>query len=273
MNRNGSGVGVKYTNGRNLFFEKRGMRMRDYKVKRDKFSPIEEITFTEPNGLGETITIELRKRINSGVGNTFPTLWDVHESMDEGLHDYWMVKTYVTDQDGTHQGKYNPQVTDDGKIDFAWVFAATEENRERLLEEIDRRVYAREYALATMENDISKTDRSVTVDSLKKRETAAANNTIYINGKYGVKIGNIQVFTKARAVEVFKLFAERCYNDLTMESSAVLSAVAEDMHKIGFTYEQLEEIEINTIQNGSERGTPEAAQETRNERVRSRRGR
>ena len=211
--------------------------MRDYNVKKDQFSPIEEITFTEANCLGETITVELRKRINSGDGNAFLNSWDTHDSMDRGLRDYWMVKTYVTDQNGTHQGKYNPQITSDGKIDFAWVFAATEENRERLLEEIDRRVYAREYALATMENDMSKTDGSVTTDFLKERETGEEKDTIYINGKYGAKIGNIQVFTKARAVEVFKLFAERCYNDLTMESSAVLSSVAEAMHKIGFTYE------------------------------------
>ena len=69
--------------------------------------------------------------------------------------------------------------------------------------------------------------------------------TIYINKKYGAKIGNIQVFTKERAIEVFKLFVKRCYEDLTMESSSVLSDVADDMHKIGFSYEELEQIEMD----------------------------
>ena len=72
-------------------------------------------------------------------------------------------------------------------------------------------------------------------------------NTIKTNGVYGAKIGNIQVFTYERAIEVFKLFVERCYRDLTMESSAVLSDVSDDMHKIGFEYDELEKIEIEVI--------------------------
>lgn len=73
--------------------------------------------------------------------------------------------------------------------------------------------------------------------------------TIKINGVYGAKIGNIQVFTYEKAIEVFKTFAERCYRNLTMESSAVLSDISEDMHKIGFDYEELEQIEIEAISN------------------------
>lgn len=72
-------------------------------------------------------------------------------------------------------------------------------------------------------------------------------NTIKINGVYGAKIGNIQVFTYERAIEVFKLFVERCYRDLTMESSAILSDVSDDMHKIGFEYDELEKMEIEVI--------------------------
>ena len=72
-------------------------------------------------------------------------------------------------------------------------------------------------------------------------------NTIKINGVYGAKIGNIQVFTYERAIEVFKIFVERCYKDLTMESSSVLSDVSDDMHKIGFEYDELERMEIEVI--------------------------
>lgn len=72
-------------------------------------------------------------------------------------------------------------------------------------------------------------------------------NTIKINGKYGAKVGNIQVFTYERAIEVFKIFVERCYKDWSMEASSVLSDVADDMHRIGFGYDELEDIEIEVL--------------------------
>lgn len=70
---------------------------------------------------------------------------------------------------------------------------------------------------------------------------------IEINKKFGAKVGNIQVFTIERAVEVFKMFVARCYNDLTIESSIVLSEVSEDMHKIGFSWAEIEEMELSCI--------------------------
>lgn len=72
--------------------------------------------------------------------------------------------------------------------------------------------------------------------------------TIKINGKYGAKVGNIQVFTVERAVEVFKMFAAQCYANLTLESSSVLTDVSFDMVKIGFTWEEIEAMEIEAIQ-------------------------
>jgi hypothetical protein len=70
---------------------------------------------------------------------------------------------------------------------------------------------------------------------------------IKINEKYGAKVGNIQVFTLERAVEVFKMFVARCYNDLTMESSCVLGDVSNDMHNIGFSWAEIEDIELSCI--------------------------
>lgn len=70
---------------------------------------------------------------------------------------------------------------------------------------------------------------------------------IKINGKYGAKIGSIQVFTYEKAIQVFKRFARRCYDNLTMESSVVLADVAEDMHRIGFEYDEIEGMEIEAI--------------------------
>jgi hypothetical protein len=71
---------------------------------------------------------------------------------------------------------------------------------------------------------------------------------IKINGKYGAKVGNIQVFTIERAKEVFKMFAAECYKNLSLESSVVLSDVSLDMNKIGFTWDEIEAMEIEAIQ-------------------------
>lgn len=67
------------------------------------------------------------------------------------------------------------------------------------------------------------------------------------NGKYGATVGNIQVFTLERAVEVFKMFAARCYANLTMEASVVLSDVSDDMHRLGFSWEEIEAMELEAI--------------------------
>lgn len=67
--------------------------------------------------------------------------------------------------------------------------------------------------------------------------------------KYGVnaRVGNIVVFSREGAIEAFKRFAKICYNNLTMESSCVLSDCADDMHKLGFSWEEIEAMEIQSV--------------------------
>lgn len=67
--------------------------------------------------------------------------------------------------------------------------------------------------------------------------------------KYGVnaRVGNMVVFSREGAIEAFKRFAKICYNNLTMESSCVLSDCADDMHKLGFSWEEIEAMEIQAI--------------------------
>jgi len=67
------------------------------------------------------------------------------------------------------------------------------------------------------------------------------------NGKYGARVGNIQVFTMERAVEVFQMFAARCYENITLESSCVLADVSEDMHRLGFSWAEIEDMELSAI--------------------------
>lgn len=68
------------------------------------------------------------------------------------------------------------------------------------------------------------------------------------NGVYGGKVGNKFVFTADGAIEIYKLFVEICYSPLTIGSAADLFSVEEDMIALGFTWEQLEEIEQSVIE-------------------------
>ena len=70
---------------------------------------------------------------------------------------------------------------------------------------------------------------------------------ININGVRGAKIGNIHVFTYEHAIEVFKMFLNHCYQNLTVNSAAVIDDVTTDMLKIGFNYDELEKIEIDFL--------------------------
>ena len=70
---------------------------------------------------------------------------------------------------------------------------------------------------------------------------------IKVNGKYGAKIGNIQVFTREGAIRAYKMFAGLFEKYMTMEASAVLYDAAQDMMKIGFTADELEAFEIEVM--------------------------
>jgi hypothetical protein len=100
-------------------------------------------TFTEANNKGETIIIELSKCTNSGGKNALPLLWKQHGYIDRVLESYWCLQTYVRDTEGNCYGRYNAQnkPSEDGKravINFDWMFEATEENREKLIDEVYR---------------------------------------------------------------------------------------------------------------------------------------
>ena len=70
---------------------------------------------------------------------------------------------------------------------------------------------------------------------------------IWINGVAGAKVGHKQVFTYEGALNMYKLFLSVCYKDFDFESSVVLSEVDDDMIALGWTREELEEIEINYL--------------------------
>lgn len=95
--------------------------------------------FTEANKKGETLIIELSLNTNSGGSHSLPVLWKQHGHIDRVLETYWGIQTYVRDTEGRCYGRYNPQ-SKQGKceINFDWMFEATEDNKEKLIDEIYR---------------------------------------------------------------------------------------------------------------------------------------
>lgn len=67
--------------------------------------------------------------------------------------------------------------------------------------------------------------------------------SIKINKTYGAKVGNLQVFTYEGAVNAYKIFNR----ELTAEASAIQSDAALDMHRLGFSWEEIESIELSVF--------------------------
>lgn len=100
-------------------------------------------TFTDTNEKGEKLIIELSKCENWDSKNSLPNLWFKSGCTDKVLETYWSIQTYVKDTEGNSYGIYNPQhkLREDGKgkiINFDWMFEATEENKEKLIDEVYR---------------------------------------------------------------------------------------------------------------------------------------
>lgn len=100
-------------------------------------------TFTDTNNKGEKLIIELSKCIDSDYKNSLPKLWNKSGYIDRVLETYWSIQTYVKDTEGNSFGRYNPQhkLSEDGNrmvINFDWMFEATEENKDKLINEVYR---------------------------------------------------------------------------------------------------------------------------------------
>ena len=118
--------------------------MRKYTV--EKMSETRElITFEGVNSKNEKIQMELTRCESEGKAGSLPYLWKKKRYMDRILKNWWCLSTFATEDagNGTCWGRYNPQekISEDGKrrvINFEWMFEATEENRKKLIEEVER---------------------------------------------------------------------------------------------------------------------------------------
>lgn len=106
----------------------RGMRMR--------------YTFEEKNKKGEKIVVELVSCTRDPGARSLPKLWKAAGLIDKVLDTWVGVDVYVTSEDGTCRGAYNPQESGIGhKISFNWMLEDTPENRARIIAEICRRAF------------------------------------------------------------------------------------------------------------------------------------
>ena len=95
----------------------------------------------EPNKKGETMQFSISECEDPKFKNSLPKLWKKHGYMDRVLKTYLSIHTYVTDTNGDCWGRYNPQLKqrNNHEINFEWMFENTEENKQKLINEVIRR--------------------------------------------------------------------------------------------------------------------------------------
>ena len=107
--------------------------------------------FEGTNSLGETLEVDIAKCTDPGGKKSLPALWYKAGYASKRLLTWWSVTTYVTSPDGCCRRDYNPQTIFKEKmhnnriigcqpcINFEWLLEATEENKKKLLNEVERR--------------------------------------------------------------------------------------------------------------------------------------
>ena len=114
--------------------------MRNYKtvvMVDNKYAYRELNTFEGENKKGECIDVEL-SRIRAESSSIMDN-WVKNGYIPKSLPTWWSIYVYVTDKDGNCYGRYNPQeLPKSHNTNFDWVLEGTEENRIKILEEIER---------------------------------------------------------------------------------------------------------------------------------------
>ena len=96
-------------------------------------------TFTEKNGKNESICFDLSRIESDGKKGSLPYLWKKAGYIDRILKSRWILEVFCTEEDGSCWGRYNPQIIPGtNKINFDWMLEATEENRQKLIDEVYR---------------------------------------------------------------------------------------------------------------------------------------
>lgn len=107
-------------------------------------------TYIEKNNCGESLIIEL---IHCEANTKIAKIWKEKGYIKEDLKSWVSIETYVIDKNGSCLGKYNPQILrNTHKINFEWVIEDTEENREKIIDEILKRFYEDDFIKSELLN-------------------------------------------------------------------------------------------------------------------------
>lgn len=100
-------------------------------------------TLNGTNKIGGTTIIDLMKcEPDNTSKHSLPVLWEKNGFIDRILPNYWSVEVFAYDDKGSCWGKFNPQVIPGkNKINFEWMLEATEDNRQKLLNEVCKLAY------------------------------------------------------------------------------------------------------------------------------------
>lgn len=159
-------------------------------------------TFTDVNEKGEKLIIELQKCEDNSSNKSLPKLWKKGGYIDRVLETYWCIETYVKDTEGNSFGMYNPQhkLSEDGKvmvINFDWMFEATEENKEKLINEVYKLFSSAKGETATEEKKRKIKEYAIknNIEIYKTMPKGWNNLTYHINCPIGtVWISNMELF-------------------------------------------------------------------------------
>lgn len=62
------------------------------------------------------------------------------------------------------------------------------------------------------------------------------------------RVGNLIVFNREGAIRAYQIFCEIFNRDMTIEASVAQSSALKDMMQLGFTPEEMEDIELSLLQ-------------------------
>lgn len=95
--------------------------------------------FADINAKGEKIFIEVIKiTCDLKNKNSIMNLWKKNGYIENVMPSYWSLQVYVEDSEGNCFGHYNPTIIN-GKINFEWFLEATEDNKQKLINEVYKR--------------------------------------------------------------------------------------------------------------------------------------
>lgn len=193
-------------------------------------------TFKDKNAKNEDVKVELSICENPGGKNSLPEIWKKKGYTNKVLQSWWGVTVYVTDSENNCRGDYNPQSKWDGKrniIDFDFMLDATQENADRIINEIRKRAFSLPCVPETIEikgeeiekTECTKVNEAHPLDNISLTETDNFNGVRYFDIEGAGIITSAKVRADIQPGDVFNVYTNEerkfgvTYDGVSVESS------------------------------------------------------